>query len=293
MRGKEHSRAVKKSLEYIEKNLKEKLSLSEVSRHIRFSSQHFYRIFNTAVGRSVADYIRRRRRAKAASELIYSKKRILDIALEYHFQSQEAFTRAFKKVYRLTPGQYRTYSRELVRGGHTMITDTALQGWTVTGQHTEGYKVSVDQAEVHTGKASAVLQSISLSATGFITLMQMFGAQNYLGKRLKLTAFVKGGNVGGWAGLWMRVDGNGGEMLKFDNMQNRPIKGNCEWNQYQVVLDIPQEAHGIAFGVLLSGPGKVWSDQFRFEVVDTRTPTTDEDEGEVLPPEPVNLDFEL
>ncbi|MFF2019607.1 helix-turn-helix transcriptional regulator [Paenibacillus sp. NPDC058177] len=293
MRDKGHSRAVKKSLEYIEKNLTEGVSLREISRHIIFSPQHFYRIFNAAVGSTVAGYIRRRRLAKAASELIYSDKRILDIALEYRFQSQEAFTRAFKKEYRLTPGQYRTYSRELIKGGNTMATDKALQGWTVTGQNSDSYKVSVDQSEVHTGKASALLQSAHSAATGFVTLMQMFSAQAYLGKRLKLTAFVKAENIKDWAGLWMRVDGKGGEMLKFDNMQNRPIKGSSDWNQYQVVLDIPQEAQGIAFGILLSGAGKAWSDEYRFEVVDAKTPTTDESEEDALPLEPVNLNFEL
>lgn len=103
MSDKMHFKTVRSSLDYIERNLTEQITLREVSVHSKFSTHHFYRIFYAVVGQTLADYVRRRRLAKAAGELIYSNKRILDIALEYHFQSQEAFSRAFKKAYRLTP----------------------------------------------------------------------------------------------------------------------------------------------------------------------------------------------
>jgi hypothetical protein len=41
---------------------------------------------------------------------------------------------------------------------------------------------------------------------GFGTLMQDFRAKQYVGKRVRFSAFVKSENVEGWAGLWMRVD---------------------------------------------------------------------------------------
>src|SRR5215471_16702910 len=41
-----------------------------------------------------------------------------------------------------------------------------------------------------------------------------------------------------WAGLWMRVD-KGPNMVAFDNMQNRSIKGTSGWQEYEVVLDVP------------------------------------------------------
>jgi hypothetical protein len=39
----------------------------------------------------------------------------------------------------------------------------------------------------------------------------------------------------------------------FDNMDDRPIKGDSEWQQYAVVLDVPSEATALAYGILLSG----------------------------------------
>ena len=71
----------------------------------------------------------------------------------------------------------------------------------------------------------------------------------------------------------MRIDGpmqpgsNAAAMLGFDNMQSRPIKGTADWKQYDVVLDVPNEARGIAFGILLAGAGQAWMDDLQFEAV--------------------------
>jgi hypothetical protein len=57
-------------------------------------------------------------------------------------------------------------------------------------------------------------------------------------------------------------------------------------------LDVPEEAFEIAFGVLLSGSGTVWSDNFAFDVVDVTFPVPGGNFLEQLPKQPVNLDFE-
>jgi hypothetical protein len=50
-------------------------------------------------------------------------------------------------------------------------------------------------------------------------------------------------------------------------MQDRSIKGTTEWKKYDVVPDVPQNASGIFFGVLLSGTGTVRLSDARFEIV--------------------------
>jgi len=125
--------------------------------------------------------------------------------------------------------------------------------------------------------------------------MQSVDASPYRGKRLRMTAFVKSLDVAAWAGLWMRVDGPGG-VLAFDNMSTRPIKGKTEWAQYSVVLDVPDTAKLVAFGVLVQGSGSVSIDDFAFETVGTDIPTTGrhlpEIPGPDLPKSPQNLSFE-
>ena len=86
--------------------------------------------------------------------------------------------------------------------------------------------------------------------------MQNVQADHYLGKRVRFSAFVKTERAQEWAGLWMRVD-KGTQTAAFDNMHDRPITASTNWQKYDVVLDVPEDATGISFGVLLSGSGEV------------------------------------
>jgi hypothetical protein len=54
--------------------------------------------------------------------------------------------------------------------------------------------------------------------------MQVFRADDYRGKRLRLSGYVKAEKIDQWAGLWMRIDGEN-KTLGFDNMENRGIRG--------------------------------------------------------------------
>lgn len=120
--------------------------------------------------------------------------------------------------------------------------------------------------------------------------MQMFKADLYLGKRLKMTGCAKSDAVEDWAGFWMRVDGPvGGKSLSFDNMRERGIKGTTGWTKYQIVLDVPENSVNIAFGILLAGTGRVWVSEVNIEVVDTNVPSTNLITE--YPDEPVNLSF--
>lgn len=101
---------VQRSIDFIEANLAEEITLQEVAEQAYFSLYHFHRVFQGLVDLSVKEYIRRRRLACAAQELAETSNRVLDIALKYQYETAESFTRAFKKMYHLTPGQYRKAS---------------------------------------------------------------------------------------------------------------------------------------------------------------------------------------
>ena len=89
----------------------------------------------------------------------------------------------------------------------------------------------------------------------------------------------------------MRVDKDK-TAVAFDNMQNRPIKGTELWRVCDVVLDVPQDATGISFGILLSGTGEVWMNHVTFEVVGDSVPVTaDAMKAPNLPDHPANLKF--
>ncbi len=98
---------IQKSIDYIEANLKEDISLEQVSSQAYSSVSHFYRMFQITTGYSVMDYVRKRRLNQAAYELLTTSRRIIDIALDYQFSAEETFIRAFVKKFGITPGRYR------------------------------------------------------------------------------------------------------------------------------------------------------------------------------------------
>ena len=101
-----HSK-VHDSFKYIEENLNGRIDLDDLAKRAYLSKYHYHRIFHKISGESVTRYITRRRMEKAAEELTRTEKPIIDIALEYQYASQESFSRAFLKIYGLTPGKYR------------------------------------------------------------------------------------------------------------------------------------------------------------------------------------------
>jgi len=145
----------------------------------------------------------------------------------------------------------------------------------------------------HTGSKSGLL--CSKTAVGeyqFATMMQSFSSDRWKGKRIKLTCFLKTENVQK-CGMWCRIDNHSGDVIQFDNMENRAISGTNDWNLYSIVLDIPEESFSIHFGILLTGAGKVWVDDFKFNEVDVSVPSTNIlNQDDQLPLEPINLGFD-
>ncbi|QKS73145.1 helix-turn-helix transcriptional regulator [Paenalkalicoccus suaedae] len=286
---------LKRSINYIEENLQEDLSLEGLAKYAGYSKYHYHRKFMKHIGVSVMEYVRYRRLAIASQLLLYTDERILDIALALRFETQESFSRAFKKRYQLAPGQYRRLLSHLTKQKEEtgMVADQQIKGWVLSGSHPYNYGIGVDRAVVHKGRASGYLKHTSTEEHGgFGTMMQEFQAKHYREKRIRLSAFIKSEGVGVSAGLWMRIDNTLGEVLQFDNMSDRPITGSNEWTYCSIVLDVPDNASIIAFGILLNGPGSLWIDSISFDEVDTSIATTNLDFQAMTPEEPVNLSFE-
>lgn len=92
---------------WIEENLEKDLKLENVSQKSGYSKWHLQRMFKEQTGLTLASYIRARRLSCAAAELRLQRTPLLDIALKYRFDSQQTFSRAFKKLFNMTPYNYR------------------------------------------------------------------------------------------------------------------------------------------------------------------------------------------
>lgn len=104
----DYERQLKKVIDYIGKNLDEKLSLEKLCGIVCFSKYHFHRLFTAYMGLSLQQYIKWLRLKRAAHQLIVDKKKpIITIAIDAGFESHEAFTRAFKQSCGLNPNEFR------------------------------------------------------------------------------------------------------------------------------------------------------------------------------------------
>ena len=92
----------------------EALTLSKLSETLGYSEFYVSRKFKEISGMSFRDYLRYRKLAFALKEVRDSESRLLDIAVKYGFSSHEAFTRAFKEAYSITPAEYRASPKPLV-----------------------------------------------------------------------------------------------------------------------------------------------------------------------------------
>jgi hypothetical protein len=165
------------------------------------------------------------------------------------------------------------------------INNQAPYGWFLAGSHPFEYRAALDTAIRHSGTRSCCVMSNTKTASGWTTLMQNMGPAPYLNKRLRMTFWVRTHEVGYISG-WMRIDGrNGKDMLAFDNMCDRKLEGTHDWIKQEIVLSVPEESTNIGFGVIFSGTGTMWVDDFAFEVVDCSVSETS------CPCSPHRLDF--
>jgi AraC family transcriptional regulator len=95
------------ALAYIEAHLFDALSVSAIADAVGLSPFHFSRMFSARFGQSVIAYVRARRMQAAALRLQNGAASLAELAFDCGFESQEAFTRAFRREFGVPPGQYR------------------------------------------------------------------------------------------------------------------------------------------------------------------------------------------
>lgn len=160
--------------------------------------------------------------------------------------------------------------------------------WMVRGNDGNRYLMGKLIDSNSNGKNIHTIKSVKEKTNGFGNLMKAIKSDEYLGKTIKMSCNVKSENVKKWAGLWMRVDYYDTNVLAFDNMQPRAIRGTSDWTNYEIVLFVPNDATSLSYGVLLNETGQIWFDDVILEVVSDETPETGLTKGR----ERVSLTFE-
>lgn len=95
-------------IEYIEKNIKSRITLDDISLYSGISKYHLHRMFKALTGESIMEYVQARKLTSSINELINTDMRIIDIALDYGYKYEQSYIRAFRKRFGYTPLKVRT-----------------------------------------------------------------------------------------------------------------------------------------------------------------------------------------
>lgn len=105
--------SIQKSIDYVELNLLEDITIENVAKQANTSTFHFQRTFAILTGQSVGEYVRRRRLTLAAQDLCRTNCKIIDLAFKYRYDTPEAFTKAFRRQHGISPSEARKYGGKL------------------------------------------------------------------------------------------------------------------------------------------------------------------------------------
>lgn len=152
------------------------------------------------------------------------------------------------------------------------------EGWFQSGDPQAAQRCQTGVREV-TGAPTPKVFHIECAgeAAGFVTIMQSISPARYAGQRVRLRAQLHGTGQS-QVQLWMRAD-TALRAAAFDNMSDRPLRGQFAWQAAEVVLDIPAESKLLSFGYLQAGKGEAEATAFALEIVPRSVPVT----GQTVP----------
>ena len=111
---------ITESLVYIEKNLKQKISIEEIADYVGYSKFYFSRMFKQEMNISIMEYVKERKVISALESILQGNK-ILDVAIEYGWESHSGFIKAFKSYYGFSPSLLYAMNLEIIHlGGRNM-----------------------------------------------------------------------------------------------------------------------------------------------------------------------------
>lgn len=94
-------------IDFIDYHVEERFNSNRLAEIGAFSKSHFFKLFTLQTGYTPMNYVLRRKLHFAAKRMVTGKEKVVDIACEFGFESHDVFSRAFKRVYGITPESYK------------------------------------------------------------------------------------------------------------------------------------------------------------------------------------------
>ena len=119
-----------RAIDYIEDNLLDDISISEIARHVYISNEHLQRGFSALADLTISEYIRNRRLSLAGLELTHKDVRVIDVAMKYGYETSESFSKAFNRFHGFAPSVARQNSINL-KSYSRLIIKIIMEGGTI------------------------------------------------------------------------------------------------------------------------------------------------------------------
>jgi AraC-like DNA-binding protein len=159
----EYTAAVSKMKGYITAHLQEPITASALAKAAGYSQFHAARIFKAETGLSAFAYIRRERLLASARALRRENVKVLDVALDFVFDSHEGFTRAFANGFGIAPKKY---------------SQAKADGWIVPTLYLDRRKTKTEESEMARETAVIFTQILERPARKLI-LKRSKNAEDY------------------------------------------------------------------------------------------------------------------
>lgn len=163
-------------------------------------------------------------------------------------------------------------------------------GWRLEGQSGDYETGIVRTSESGENRVARLRARTVGEPVDSAALVQSIAATRYRGQRVRFGGLVRARRVTDRGGLWLRVGGPGGTVI-LDEVQRTPLHGTTDWICAEIVVDVPDDAQELRFGVLLRGSGAVDMASLCLETVGQDVQVTARSALERLPGEPRALDF--
>lgn len=216
--------AVQKALWYVETRSRQALTLEQIASAIEVSPYHLTRAFAAVMGTPLMRYLRRRRLSEAAKQLALGATDIFTVAIDYGYGSHEAFSRAFKDEFGVTPESVRAQ-------GHCQnldLTEPIPMNTTLTPQLGAPRLERLPRQRL----AGIVERYDSQSSAGFPIQWQRFAS--YLGHIANPIGHERYG-----------VNYNFDEEGKFDYLSGVEVKAHTQLPFGLVQLDLPEQQYAV------------------------------------------------
>lgn len=140
------------ALDLVEETIEagDEVDVARLARVAGTSEHHFRRMFSTLAGLPVTEYVRRRRLTLAAADVLDGSATLLDVAVRHGYGSTEAFSRAFRAVHGVSPGEVRR------RGGALVSQPRMSFHLTIEGRSSMRYRIVEKQGFRIVGRRARV-----------------------------------------------------------------------------------------------------------------------------------------